>query len=87
VLILLDLMMPECDGFEFLTRLRADENLRDISVVVLTAKGLSEDERLFLAERTILVLNKGAQPIGSLGQALAAIANRGTVTRSFAAHG
>jgi CheY-like chemotaxis protein len=77
VLILLDLMMPELDGFEFLTRMREDERLREISVVVLTAKALSEEERLFLAERSILVLSKGAQPIGSLGQALAAIAKRG----------
>jgi PAS domain S-box-containing protein len=75
-LILLDLMMPEVDGFEFLARLRDDEDLRNIPVVILTAKALTEGERALLAERTILILSKSAQPISSLGQALAAIAGR-----------
>jgi PAS domain S-box-containing protein len=76
-LILLDLMMPEMDGFEFLERMRESEPPLDVPVVVLTAKAITQDERIFLAERTILVLSKGAQPIGSLGHALAAIAERG----------
>jgi len=75
-LILLDLMMPEVDGFQFLARMHEDASLRDIPVVVLTAKTLEDDERVFLAERTILVLSKSTQPIGSLGHALAAIAAR-----------
>ena len=75
-LILLDLMMPEVDGFEFLQRMRGDEKWLDVPVVVLTAKELTESERTFLAERTILVLSKDAQPIGSLGAALSAIARR-----------
>jgi signal transduction histidine kinase/CheY-like chemotaxis protein len=75
-LILLDLMMPEVDGFEFLETIRQHDELRDVPVVVLTAKELSEAERGFLAERTLLVLSKGAQPIGSLGAALSAIAHR-----------
>jgi signal transduction histidine kinase/DNA-binding response OmpR family regulator len=75
-LILLDLMMPEMDGFEFLERVRDDAELREIPVVVLTAKELTESERAFLAERTILILSKSAQPIGSLGAALTALARR-----------
>jgi PAS domain S-box-containing protein len=75
-LILLDLMMPEVDGFQFLTRLNEERSLRDIPVVVLTAKTLGEEDRIFLAERTILVLSKSTQPIGSLGHALAVIAAR-----------
>ncbi len=75
-LVLLDLMMPEVDGFEFLERIRADEKLAGLPVVVLTAKDLTDSERNFLAERTFLVLSKNAQPIASLGKALAAIANR-----------
>ena len=39
--ILLDLMMPEMDGFEVLLRLKEDANLRGIPVLVLTAKELS----------------------------------------------
>jgi CheY-like chemotaxis protein len=76
-LILLDLMMPEVDGFEFLERVREIEDLNEVPVVVLTAKELSDAERNFLAERTLLVLSKSAQPIGALGAALAAIAKRG----------
>jgi PAS domain S-box-containing protein len=75
-LILLDLMMPEMDGFEFLERVRADEELRDVPVVVLTAKELTDAERAYLAERTLLVLSKSAQPIGSLGAALTALARQ-----------
>jgi CheY-like chemotaxis protein len=86
-LILLDLMMPGMDGFEFLEKMQEDEDLTDVPVVVLTAKALTEEERIFLAERTILILSKSAQPIGSLGQALAAIAERGAVASHAAAQG
>jgi CheY-like chemotaxis protein len=75
-LILLDLMMPEMDGFEFLNRIREDDKLVDVPVVVLSAKELTTEERAFLAERTLLVLSKGAQPIASLGSALSAIAKQ-----------
>ena len=75
-LILLDLMMPEMDGFEFLEHMRDDDELRDIPIVVLTAKELTEKERTFLAERSMLILSKSAQPIGSLGAALAALARQ-----------
>ena len=78
-LILLDLMMTEVDGFAFLDQMRRNDDWVDIPVVVLTAKSLTEDERVFLAERTMLILSKSAQPIGTLGRALAAIAERGHV--------
>lgn len=74
-LVLLDLMMPEMDGFEFLSRVRADERFGDLPIVVLTAKELTSEEREFLARNTLLILNKSAQPIGSLGSALATIAS------------
>jgi signal transduction histidine kinase/DNA-binding response OmpR family regulator len=77
-LILLDLMMPEIDGFEFLERVRENDELRDVPIVILTAKELTESERAFLAQRSMLVLSKSAQPIGSLGAALAAIATKRT---------
>jgi CheY-like chemotaxis protein len=75
-LILLDLMMPEMDGFAFLEAIRKDKELMNVPVVVLTAKELTPGERAFLAERTLLVLSKSAQPIGRLGSALAAIARQ-----------
>jgi PAS domain S-box-containing protein len=44
-LILLDLMMPEMDGFEFVEALRARNEWRHIPVVVLTAKDITQDDR------------------------------------------
>ena len=43
--IILDLMMPKMDGFEFLGQLRASADRRDIPVVVLTAKELTDEDR------------------------------------------
>ena len=44
-LILLDLMMPEMDGFEFVEHLRKHEKWYRIPVVVLTARQLTDEER------------------------------------------
>ncbi|HAI69786.1 MAG TPA: hybrid sensor histidine kinase/response regulator [Gammaproteobacteria bacterium] len=45
VLILLDLYMPEMDGFEFLTHLRQNEAWRSIPVIVLTSAILSAEDQ------------------------------------------
>jgi signal transduction histidine kinase/CheY-like chemotaxis protein len=78
-LILLDLMMPHMDGFEFIEHVRDIAALADVPIVVLTAKDLTESERTFLAERTLLVLSKSAQPISTLGAALASLASGGRI--------
>jgi CheY-like chemotaxis protein len=83
-LVLLDLMMPKMDGFEFLERVRQNPHYVDLPIVVLTAKELTADERSYLAERTLLVLSKSAQPISKLGFALAAIAGRNRDMKSGA---
>ncbi|HEX7024614.1 MAG TPA: GAF domain-containing protein [Gemmatimonadales bacterium] len=44
-LVLLDLMMPEMDGFAFIDALRRDESRRNIPVVVITAKTLTDSDR------------------------------------------
>jgi PAS domain S-box-containing protein len=44
-LVLLDLMMPEMDGFEFLDALRRDKAQRAVPVVVITAKTLTDEDR------------------------------------------
>jgi len=75
-LVLLDLMMPVMDGFTFLERVQQTPALSRMPIVVLTAKDLTEEERRVVNERTLLVLTKGAQPLSSLGGALAAIARR-----------
>jgi serine phosphatase RsbU (regulator of sigma subunit) len=43
-LILLDVMMPEMDGYEVCTRLKADPETRDIPVIFLTGQTEIEDE-------------------------------------------
>ena len=42
--IVLDLMMPEIDGFEFLAELRSQPECRDIPVLVVTAKDLTDED-------------------------------------------
>jgi signal transduction histidine kinase/DNA-binding response OmpR family regulator len=59
-LILLDLMMPEMDGFEFVARMREREDWRQIPVVVVTAKELTNEDRLRLNGHVEKVLQKGA---------------------------
>ncbi len=59
-LILLDLMMPEMDGFEFLEKLRAHEEWSKIPVVVVTAKELTEQDRSQLNGNVEKVLRKGS---------------------------
>jgi CheY-like chemotaxis protein len=44
-LILLDLMMPVMDGFEFVLEMRKREDARAIPIVVVTAKDVTEEER------------------------------------------
>src|SRR6185503_12621713 len=57
-IILLDLMMPRMDGFEFIEALRGRPERVAIPIVVLTAKELSEEERTRLALETKRVLRK-----------------------------
>ena len=58
-LILLDLMMPEMDGFQFITELRQEPAWLSIPVVVVTAKELTAAERLQLNGYVERVLQKG----------------------------
>jgi PAS domain S-box-containing protein len=58
--ILLDLIMPELDGFGFLTELRKRENRRHVPVVVLTAKDLSQADRAKLAGQASRIIQKGS---------------------------
>ena len=60
-LILLDLMMPEMDGFEFATQMHVHPEWRSIPVIVLTAKELTEEDRLRLNGYVQKVLQKTGQ--------------------------
>jgi DNA-binding response OmpR family regulator len=48
-LILLDIMMPKMDGYEVCQRIRADASLKDISIIMLTAKGREVEREKGLA--------------------------------------
>ena len=58
--ILLDLAMPEVDGFEVVALLQAEPAWRTIPVVVVTGKDLSAEERARLNGRVERMRAKGA---------------------------
>jgi signal transduction histidine kinase/DNA-binding response OmpR family regulator len=78
--IVLDLMMPEMDGFEFLEELRSRPQWRDIPVVVITAKDLTTEERLRLNGDVERVVQKRASGLDEMlrevGLALASRVDR-----------
>lgn len=47
-LVLLDLMMPDIDGWEVYQQMKADETTRDIPVIIVTAKAQNIDKVLGL---------------------------------------
>ena len=59
-LILLDLMMPELDGFEVVAALRRREEWRAIPVVVITARTLTPEDHARLNGSVERILRKGA---------------------------
>jgi signal transduction histidine kinase/DNA-binding response OmpR family regulator/putative methionine-R-sulfoxide reductase with GAF domain len=58
-LIVLDLMMPDVDGFAVLEAVKADEATRSIPIVVVTAKDLTQEERNYLISGVEALLQKG----------------------------
>jgi YesN/AraC family two-component response regulator len=65
-LILLDLMMPEMDGFSLLEAMRAHESTADVPVVVLTARTLTEDDIARLNAGVASILSKGLFSSGEI---------------------
>ncbi|MEP6636258.1 MAG: response regulator, partial [Acidobacteriota bacterium] len=57
--ILLDLLMPGTDGFELLTRIKEDKSLRNLPVLVLTAKHLTDRDLQNLAGKIREIFLKG----------------------------
>jgi signal transduction histidine kinase/DNA-binding LacI/PurR family transcriptional regulator/CheY-like chemotaxis protein len=58
-LVLLDLMMPELDGFGVLDAIRTDESMRNIPVVVLTGQVLTDEDMARLNQGVAAILQKG----------------------------
>jgi putative two-component system response regulator len=61
-LVLLDIMMPEIDGYEVCRRLKADARTRHIPVIFLTAMSKSEDEQLGLEVGAVDYITKPISP-------------------------
>ena len=59
-LILLDLMMPEMDGFELVEAMRMNEDWRPIPVIVVTAEELTAEDRQRLDDGVAMILEKSA---------------------------
>jgi len=71
--IILDLMMPVMDGFQFLTEVKNYNQLKDIPIIVLTAKDLTTDEVIKIEKDVSLVIQKtdlGERKIKDLVQSL-----------------
>jgi signal transduction histidine kinase/CheY-like chemotaxis protein len=72
-LVLLDLMMPEVDGFQFLEEMRRNERLKNVPVIVLTSKILTAEDRLRLNGSVEKVLQKGTLNLQEMEQELRAL--------------
>jgi YesN/AraC family two-component response regulator len=84
-LVLLDLMMPELDGMGVLAAMQADEKLRGIPVIILTAQTLMQEEMALLAGGVTAVLQKGLftaeETLAHIEQALARDKRLGSETQ------
>jgi signal transduction histidine kinase/DNA-binding response OmpR family regulator len=69
-LILLDLMMPEVDGFEFLEAIHANDAMKRVPIIVLTSKTLTAEDRLRLNGSVEKVLQKGTLNLHELEREL-----------------
>ena len=61
-LVLLDIMMPEMDGYEVCRQLKASAATRDIPIIFLTARADSDDERLGLELGAVDYITKPMSP-------------------------
>ncbi|MCI0583514.1 MAG: response regulator, partial [Chloroflexi bacterium] len=80
--IILDLMMPEMNGFDFLDALRGNAEWRSIPVLVLTAMDLSDEDRRRLNGEVERILQKGASAredlLDEVGRVLSSVVARRT---------
>ena len=78
-LVLLDLMMPVMDGFEFVMRYRRLEGCKETPVIVVTAKDLDEAEREHLLGGVERIVEKGALTRAELLRQVRELVSRCTV--------
>ncbi len=78
-LIVLDILMPDLSGFEVIERLRKDEETRDIPVVVLTVKDLTEEEYNRLSSQVSAIMKKATFEVKDFLLEVKRAANSGKV--------
>lgn len=61
-MLILDLMMPDMDGFQVLTKIRKEERLSKLPVLILSCRTLSHDETALLASLKAEVMAKPFEP-------------------------
>ena len=61
VIATLDLLLPDMDGFDFLTGIQAHKDANETSIVVVTAQELAQDERQALSGQTEGLFRKGEE--------------------------
>ena len=77
--VIVDLLMPRIDGFEFVERFRANPDHRKIPVIVWSVKDLTSEERQRLSSRSNGILHKGGG--GRLIEQVGAVlSHRGNLT-------
>ncbi|MFN3692225.1 MAG: response regulator transcription factor [Fervidobacterium sp.] len=60
--VILDIMMPRMDGFTVLKEMKKDDSIKDIPVIVLTAKGGQNDQQIALSLGAKRVMTKPFSP-------------------------
>jgi signal transduction histidine kinase len=61
--LLLDLMMPDLNGFDVLASMAANPALEGVRVFIMTAKNLTQGERARLQSRAELIIQKGSKDL------------------------
>ena len=74
-LILLDIMMPEMDGFEFANAVKQNKKFKDIPIFVVTALDLSEEESELLSKKAQAVILKKTMSADTIADQISKLLN------------
>lgn len=87
-LIIMDLMMPNLDGFGVLQELKLDKKTQDIPVIVVSAKDLTDSDHARLEGNIEAIYQKGSMPPRIfVDQVVEVLENKSSDGRSSSAHG
>jgi CheY-like chemotaxis protein len=76
--VVLDLLMPDLDGFAVVEQLRADPLVADVPIIVLTSKDMTRAERERLSGQITVLAQKGAHRHAELIELVGHVASHGT---------